>query len=245
MYCLYTHENVDIFGWPLNPLYLLIDNTTIERALKNNFLCLTLDENLNWKGRIDKISNKISKSIGILNKLKHFIPIKIKILIYNSLILSYLNYCILAQGYQCNRLIKLHKKTVRIVSLSKFNQHTKPILKELKLLKIKGILQLQELKLFYKYKKNKLPSYLQNMPLQPNSDIHKYETWTRHHIYQPKTKHEYSKHCIRFHIPKTINNSILDKINTHILKGFSGYMKTCFPLAYQKTYTIENYYVCN
>ncbi len=66
------------------------------------FFGLTLDENLNWKGLIDKISNKISKSIGILNKLKHFIPIKIKILIYNLLILSYLNYCTLAWGYQCN-----------------------------------------------------------------------------------------------------------------------------------------------
>ncbi len=80
----------------VNPLHLLIDNTTIERALQLNFLGLTLDENLNLKGYIDQISNKISKSIGILNKLKHFIAIKIKILIYNSLILSYLNYCILA-----------------------------------------------------------------------------------------------------------------------------------------------------
>ncbi len=60
------------------------------------------------------------------------------------------------------------------------------------------------------------------MPLQPNSDIHNYETRTQHNIYQPKTKHEYAKHCIRFHIPKTINNSpnsILNKINTHSLKG--------------------------
>jgi hypothetical protein len=94
----------------INPMHLLLDNTTIERSLQFNFLGLTLDENLNWKVHIDKISNKISKSIGILNKLKHFIPIKIKILIYNSLILSYLNYCILAWGYQCNRLIKLQKK---------------------------------------------------------------------------------------------------------------------------------------
>ncbi len=51
-------------------------------------------------------------------------------------------------------------------------------LKELKLLKIKDILQLQELKLYNKYKKNKLPSYLQNMPPQSNSDIHSYETQT-------------------------------------------------------------------
>ncbi len=79
------------------------------------------------------------------------------------------------------------------------------------------------------------------MPLPPNSNIHNYETRTRHHIYQSKTKYEYAKHCIRFHIPKTINNSpnsILDKINTHGLKSFSGYIKICFRQAYQETCTI-------
>ncbi len=45
---------------------------------------------------LNKISNRISKSMGILNKLKRFIPIKTKILIYNSLVLSHLNFGILA-----------------------------------------------------------------------------------------------------------------------------------------------------
>ena len=110
------------------------------------------------------------------------------------------------------------------------------------------ILQLQELKLYYKYKKNKLPSYLQNLPLQPNFDMHNYETRIRYHIHQPKTNHEYAKHCIRFHIPKTVNNSpnaILEKIDTHSLKGFSGYIKNCFLESYQDTCTIENCYICN
>ncbi len=39
----------------VNPMHPLIDNTTIERALQFNFLGLTLDENLNRKGHIDKI----------------------------------------------------------------------------------------------------------------------------------------------------------------------------------------------
>ncbi len=110
------------------------------------------------------------------------------------------------------------------------------------------ILQLQELKLYDKYKKNKLPSYLQNMPLPPNTDIHNFETRTQDRIYQPKTKHEYAEHTIRFHIPKTINNSpnsILDTIDPHSLKGFSGYIKNIFLQAYQETCIIKNCYVSN
>ncbi len=54
-----------------------------------------MNENLNWKCHVNNIANKISKSIGILNKLKHFVPLNAKVLIYDSLILSHLNFCIL------------------------------------------------------------------------------------------------------------------------------------------------------
>ncbi len=47
--------------------------------------------------------------MGILNKLKYFFPLNAKVLIYNSLILSHLNFCILAWGYKCDRIIKLQK----------------------------------------------------------------------------------------------------------------------------------------
>ncbi len=97
---------------------------------------------------------------------------KTKVLIYNSLIVSHLNFCILAWSYQCDRAIKLQKKVIRILNHSKYNAHTEPILKELKLLKVKDILKLQELKFYFKYKNRKLPYYLQSLAFSPNSDIH-------------------------------------------------------------------------
>ncbi len=101
----------------INDLELMIDKTKIERVYKLNFLGLTLNENLNWKNLINKISNKISRTIGILNKLKHFLPLKTKILLYNSLILLHLNFGILARGYKCERIVKLQKTVVRIITL--------------------------------------------------------------------------------------------------------------------------------
>ncbi len=88
-------------------LQLIINNTEIERVQELNFLGLTLDEHLNWNSHINKISSKVSKNIGILNKLKHFLPLKTKILIYNSLIVSHLNFGILAWGYQCDGINEL------------------------------------------------------------------------------------------------------------------------------------------
>ncbi len=94
----------------INPLQLKIELIQIERVYEFNFLGLTINEHLNWRDHIDKISNKISKTIGILNKLKHFLPKQAKLHIYNSLILSHLNFGILAWGYHCNRIYKLQKK---------------------------------------------------------------------------------------------------------------------------------------
>ncbi len=79
-----------------NPLQINIQNTIIERIYEFNFLGLTINENLNWKRHVDKIANKISKSMSILNKLKYFVPLNAKILIYTSLIYSYLNFRIVA-----------------------------------------------------------------------------------------------------------------------------------------------------
>ncbi len=62
--------------------------------------------------------------MGILNKLKRFLPIQTKVLIYNSLVLSHLNFGILLWGFKCEKLFKLQKQIVRILSLSKYNAHT-------------------------------------------------------------------------------------------------------------------------
>ena len=52
------------------------------------------------KKHVNKIANKCSKTTGVLNKLKHVLPLDIKTLLYNSLILSHINYCITVWGYK-------------------------------------------------------------------------------------------------------------------------------------------------
>ncbi len=145
--------------------------------------------------------------MGILNNLNHFVPLNAKLLIYSALISSYLNFGILAWGYKCDRIVKLQKRIVRIVSISKFNAHTEPIFKTLKLLKVKDILKLQELKFYYKYEHNKLPYYLAKLPLNMNTSIHNYETRTQHKIHMSKPNNEYAKICIRYDISTIVNNT--------------------------------------
>ena len=59
-------------------------------------LLITIHISLNWKKHSEKISNKCTKMIGILNRLKYVLPLGIKIMLYNTLILPHINYCIMA-----------------------------------------------------------------------------------------------------------------------------------------------------
>ena len=75
----------------INPLNIKIDNTYIDRVDEFNFLGISFNEQLNWQSHIKKKSNKCSRIIGILNKLKR-LYLNIKVMLYNTLILSHLNY---------------------------------------------------------------------------------------------------------------------------------------------------------
>ena len=136
-----------------------INNEEIQKVSSFCFLGLTIDETLSWKTHIQNTSNKISKTLGILNKLKHTLPEHILKLIYNSLILPRIYYCNLAWGHKPDRIIQLQKKAVRIITKSKYNSHTEPLFKKLNLLTVKDIHTLSKLKFFFKLENNLLPPY--------------------------------------------------------------------------------------
>ena len=49
---------------------LVINNTVVERVTEFNFLGLTINEFMNWSSHSSKIANKISRTLGIMNRLK-------------------------------------------------------------------------------------------------------------------------------------------------------------------------------
>ena len=129
---------------------LKLADTEIEVVNQFNFLGITLDNHLNWNAHINKLFGKISRTTGVLNKIKLFLPSRILKTIYSSLILCQLNYGILAWGQNNKRVFKLQKRAIRIITCSRYNAHSEPLFKELKLLKVEDILKLQQLKFYYK-----------------------------------------------------------------------------------------------
>ena len=87
---------------------------------------------LTWKNHIDAISKTISRNIGLLGKLKHCVPGYMLYSLYCTLILPYVNYCILIWGNtMCTykTFVKLQKWAIRTISLEHCRSHTGPLLK--------------------------------------------------------------------------------------------------------------------
>ena len=116
---------------------LHIAGTTIEFVDNFHFFGLTINKHLTWTSHINILSAEISKTIGILNSLKHFLPHDILRTIYNSLIVCHLNYGILLWGTQLaenDKLHKLLKKAVRIITSNSYLSHSEPLFAQLCLL---------------------------------------------------------------------------------------------------------------
>jgi hypothetical protein len=227
---------------------LLIDDNEIMYVNEFNYLGIHFDKNLNWNKHIEVISKKISKTCGILNRLKRYLPQHILLTLYNTLVLPHLNYGVLLWGWRSERLVKLQKRLVRIITNSRYNEHSDPLFKELKLLKATHISMLHELKFCFKLHHSLVPEYFLDFLPVRHSDTHRYRTRNSNNYVIPRVRHSFAKHSLRYKIPSILNNtdsSIIDKIATYSLYGFSRYIKYHYLNSYNTQCTIRNCYVCN
>ena len=136
-----------------------------------------------------------SKCHVMITETNFYTPVVlcIKTMLYNTLILPHITYGIMVWGYQRNRLNKIQKKAIRIITSNKYNSHTEPLFKQLNMLKLEDLLKLQQLKFYFKFNEGSLPVYLQNWDITPNARVHNYNTRELGCIHTFKVKHEFAK----------------------------------------------------
>ena len=182
-------------------LIISLNGHLLERVNNFDFLGLTIDETLSWKKHIEKIATKISKVIGILSRCKRYLHSSVMVKIYNSLILSRINYGITCWGFDTKRIYKLQKKALRIICKTKYNAHSDPLFIKLKTLKVKDIFLIQCLKFFYLHEKKDLPAYFHHF-ISNRSD-HEYNTRQRDQFRSISTNKISTEKVLRLFCPCT------------------------------------------
>ena len=147
-------------------LNVLLDNTVLERVKFTKFFGVLIDECLIWKNHIDCILKTISRNIGVMNKLKHYIPYRILHTLYCTLVLPYLSYGILIWGNTCksylDKLVILQKWAIRTISNSHYRSHTGPLLAKHNVLTISDMYTLELGVFMYRFSIGDLPVAFKN-----------------------------------------------------------------------------------
>ena len=177
-------------------LNLRIDGRNIERKSEARFLGVIVDGKLSWATHIKAIRTKMSRFIGVMYKIKHKLPIKARLQIFQSLVQSHLNFCSLIWGFAAkshiDSLFTKQKQGMRAVMAGYVNyrykdgkipDHTKPAFNEHGVLTVQGVIVKNALILMHKI--NNMPSSLPQSIVQlfpnnmPNfgSDLEANEDW--------------------------------------------------------------------
>ena len=125
------------------------------------YLGMYIDKHLCWDTHIFHLSKKLSRANGILSKLRHNAPRSVCLNVYYALFYSHLIYGCNIWGIttveNLDKIVKLQKKCVRIITFSDFDSHANPLFIDLKILKVHDVIKLQQLKLVYEYRNNLIP----------------------------------------------------------------------------------------
>ena len=228
-------------------LRLYINKTRIKQVQDFNFLGVVFDECVTWKEHTQKIAGKISVSVGTLNRLKRFLPVDVLKTIYNALILPHLNLGILLWGHNFKRIFKLQKWAVRAITNSKYNAHTNPLFQNLKLLKVEDIKNTACVKFYYKYLKNELPRYFDNM-FDKKYLSHDHGTRNKNKPILPTPKKDGAKSALRFSLLPIIDSLPIEitqdlESNTTV-QGLAKKSKYHFIESYSGRCTDPQCFVC-
>ena len=114
----------------------MIDNctqipTTLQCEDHVKYLGVLLDSNLSWKFQINNVALKISRTVGVVARLRHFVPRTTLLNIYQSLILPYLTYGLAAWGQAAKthlkKILVLQKRVLRLMYFAEPRVHTMPL----------------------------------------------------------------------------------------------------------------------
>ena len=95
-------------------------------------LGVIVDDQLNWQTHLDSIVTKVSKGIGMIRRMKAFVPQMTLISVYNAIILPHFDYCSLVWDTCSNYLLeKLQNRAARVITGKSYEVRSDDILREL------------------------------------------------------------------------------------------------------------------
>ena len=109
-------------------LDLSINGISLKRVNGSKCLGVEIDEFLTWDANIASVSKKVSSGIGVINKIKPFVPTSNLISVYQSIVEPYLDYCSVVWDDISDKLTDklqiLQNRAARVITGADYRMHT-------------------------------------------------------------------------------------------------------------------------
>ena len=176
------------------PYAIVVDGQEVERVKLVKYLGLVVNDKLVWDQHIDYISSKIKRGIGILKRIRHFIPRDSLLLIYHTLIEPYFRYCSIVWG-QCGETLKdklqtLQNKAAQTIARLRYDEASHyELLTEFGWLSVRNLISLDTAIFVYKEINNFHPEQADSL-IQRLDYFHSYSTRSvsNNNLFIPKGK---------------------------------------------------------
>ena len=177
-----------------------INNKAIVEKECIKYLGVLIDSTLSWNHHISNVSKKVSRSLGVMYKLRTFVPLSVMKSVYHSLIYSDIIYAVEVWGStfktEIDKLLILQKRAMRVIT---FNDQfpvipgplcpSNPLFFKLGTMKIDEIFKYQTCKFIFKSLNNLTPVNFKKW-FNFNKDVHNYKTRMNYNM-NDKTPNNY------------------------------------------------------
>ena len=149
-----TNKSSHIIIGSNSEMPVLYKNICIKRSTELKILGVIFDSKLKFDKHINHMTKKISKTVNMFSRLRHFVPQFLLSTLYKTLVLPHLTYGSPIWSFTYDRhiekLVKLQKKMVRIVNFADFRAHSEELLIRIGWQPIKCVFKTEALKYIFK-----------------------------------------------------------------------------------------------
>ena len=188
-----------------------------------------------------KVCSKISRTLGVIKRVRQILPFPALKSLYNALIVPHLHYGIKLWHPNSHSVNIMQKRDIRVIASKKFFHHTSGIFKENNLLKLDDIFKLHCLKLYYKIEHNLCSNYTRSL-LVHNWNIHDHNTRRRNDV-RPTSENRST--WLRHSLPRIIHDTPDPLLNLNCsFQTFSKRLSNHFISTYETECTLVNCLPC-
>ena len=145
----------------ITPLERYHNNHENKNCRQYKLLGVYLDEYLSLDFHVDNLCNKMTRSLYCIKQAKNNLSLHALKSLYFALVHSHLTYCPIilscTNKTNINRILKVQKKAIRIITNSRYNEHTAPLFFSLGILPYDKIIEQSKLIFMHSVEYNYAP----------------------------------------------------------------------------------------